>query len=343
MILTLHYRIKTKKRHQKAFKKMSGAVNYVWNYCNEACYHQVRNHSKWLSEFDLNNLTSGTSKELGLSSTTLQEISKHFKQSQKTFKKLKLKWRSTKKKTLGWIPFKASAISYKDNTFKHNGISFKIFDSRYKNVNLEKIKDILKTGSINEDSKGNWFLNLQIEVLEVLNSNTKNNCIGIDLGLKDLVTCSDGNSYANQKHYYKLQETLAIAQRAKKKKQVKNIHTKIKNQRKDCLHKLTTSIVNSYDYIVVGDLHLKASKSTLSAGFGMIKSFLKYKAIKLGKTVLFVNEAWTTQQCSCCKSLTGPKGLNGLSVRDWKCCNCNSYHLRDVNAAVNILNLGLGH
>ena len=75
----------------------------------------------------------------------------------------------------------------------------------------------------------------------------------------------------------------------------------------------------------------------------MIKSFLKYKTIRFGKILKLVNEAWTTQQCNCCKQLTGPKGLNGLSVRDWKCSSCNSLHSRDVNAATNILNLGLGH
>jgi len=69
----------------------------------------------------------------------------------------------------------------------------------------------------------------------------------------------------------------------------------------------------------------------------------KWKTIRFGKILKLVNEAWTTQRCSKCNQLTGPKGLNGLSVRDWKCSSCGKVHSRDVNAAINILNLGLGH
>ena len=77
----------------------------------------------------------------------------------------------------------------------------------------------------------------------------------------------------------------------------------------------------------------------------MVKQFLQYKAIRQGKKCILVNEAWTTQQCNVCvcKQLTGPKGLNGLSIREWECSSCKMKHLRDVNAATNILNLGLGH
>ena len=342
MILTLHYRIKTKRKHLKAFKQMASSVNFVFNYCNAACLKQVKYHSTWLSEFDLCNLTSGAAKDLNINSTTVQEIVKRFKQSQFTFKKLKLRWRSNKK-SLGWIPFKASAISYKENYFIYNKLKFKIFDSKYKHINLNNIRSVIKTGSINENSNGNWFLNLQVEVDEQHSCLHLNNAIGIDLGLKDLITCSDGSSYKNQKHYYKLQEKLALAQKANKKTLTKSIHNKIKNKRNDYIHKLTTNIIKTYDYIVVGDLHLKDCKSTLDAGFGMVKQFLTYKAIKHGKNVVLVSEAWTTQRCNCCEQLTGPKGLNGLSVRDWTCCRCGVKHSRDVNAATNILNLGLGH
>ena len=70
------------------------------------------------------------------------------------------------------------------------------------------------------------------------------------------------------------------------------------------------------------------------------KSCLKSKAIRLGKTVILGNEAWTTQRCSSCNELTGPKGLSGLSVREWVCSSCGSRHNRDTNAAINILRLG---
>ena len=339
MIITLHYRLKDS-TSCKRLVRMSNSVNYVWNYCNEAGYKQIKNHNKWLNEYDLNNLTAGCSKELGINSQTIQSVCKEYVCRRIQFKKRKLKFRSYKY-SLGWVPFKTDSISYKDNVFVYSKHKFKFFDSKYKNIDLNEIK--IKTGSFNQDSKNHWFINLQIEIEDIQPVKNIINAIGIDLGLKDIITCSDSISYVNKKYYYKLQEKLGKAQRAKKKNQVKNIHSKIKNQRKDYIHKLTTEIIKVNDLIVVGDLHLKNCKSTLDAGFGFVKSFLKYKAIRLGKTLMLVNEAWTTQRCSCCNELTGPKGLNGLSVRDWECSSCKTKHQRDVNAAINILNLGLGY
>ena len=71
MILTLHYRLKDS-NSRKLLKKLSNNVNYVWNYCNAVNYKSVKYYSKWLSEFDLNNLTTGCSKELDINSTTIQ-------------------------------------------------------------------------------------------------------------------------------------------------------------------------------------------------------------------------------------------------------------------------------
>jgi len=321
---------------------MANSVNCVWNYCNAANYKQIKYYSTWLSQYDLQTLTAGCSIELGLSAATIQLVCREFKERQYQFRKLKLSWRTSKhNRSLGWIPFRGDTISYKENTFIYMKHKFKFFDSKYKNIDLHNVN--IKSGSFNQNSKGNWFINLQVDIQEPEQIKTIKTAIGIDLGLKDLITTSNSDTYKNNKYYYKLQEKLAIAQRANKKKQVKNIYLKIKNQRKDYIHKLTTNIVKHNDLIVVGDLNLKASKHTNDAGFGYIKSFLKYKTIRFGKILKLVNEAWTTQRCSVCSKLTGPKGLNGLSVRDWKCSSCNSLHSRDVNAAINILNLGLGH
>jgi IS605 OrfB family transposase len=287
-------------------------------------------------------MTSGCSVDLEISSTTVQAVCSEFKARQFQHKKIKLGWRTSKKnKSLGWIPFKGNSIVFKEGCFVYQKHKFVFYESNYKNIDLNTVN--IKTGSFNQDNKGNWFINLQVEIQDAVKITKPETAVGIDLGLKDLITTSTGSNFKNNKYYYKLQSKLTVAQRAKKKNQVKNISKKIKNQRKDFIHKATTKLVLEYDLIVVGNLHLAASKFTNDAGFGMIKGFLKYKAIRHGKTLQLVNEAWTTQRCSSCKELTGPKGLNGLSVRDWECSSCKTKHLRDVNAATNILNLGLGH
>ena len=339
MIITLHYRLKDSVS-RKILIRMSSAVNLVWNYCNEQSYNQLKKYSKWASEYELDNQTAGCAGELGLNSTTVQSICKEYITRRKQYKKQKLRWRSYKC-VLGWIPFKASALRFKNNLFIYCKHKFKFFDSHYNAINLSEAD--IRTGSFNQDSKGNWFINLQVEIGKVSQLVEFKTQVGVDLGLKSIATSSDSISYSNEKFYYKSQARLATAQRAKHKNQTKSIHARIKNQRKDYLHKLTTNLINSYDLIIVGDLHLKACKSTLDAGISMVLNFLSYKAIKLGKVVRIVNEAWTTQRCGGCAALTGPKGLSGLSVRDWVCSECGASHNRDVNAAQNILRLGLGH
>ena len=60
------------------------------------------------------------------------------------------------------------------------------------------------------------------------------------------------------------------------------------------------------------------------------------------KGVLFeeVNESYTTRTCNFCRGDTGPRGINGLGIREWECRDCGTVHDRDVNSALNILALG---
>jgi transposase len=76
------------------------------------------------------------------------------------------------------------------------------------------------------------------------------------------------------------------------------------------------------------------------AFWGSTKLFLEYKAKKLGGRFKLVPEAYTTQDCSSCKTRCGPRGLEGLKVREWQCTACGALHDRDVNSAKNILRLG---
>ncbi|MDX1656210.1 MAG: transposase [Candidatus Competibacteraceae bacterium] len=81
------------------------------------------------------------------------------------------------------------------------------------------------------------------------------------------------------------------------------------------------------------------AKSVLDAGWSMFRTLLSYKAMARKVVVAEVNEAYTTRACSQCGALGGPKGREGLGVREWV-CGCGARHDRDVNAALNILRLG---
>lgn len=171
--------------------------------------------------------------------------------------------------------------------------------------------------------------------------------VGIDLGLKDFLTTSDGDKVEAQRFYRALEPALAVAQRANKKQRVKAIHAKIKNRRKDALHKLSTRLVNEYGAIFVGDVNASGlaktnqAKSVLDAGWSTFRTMLQYKGECAGTWFEVVNERYTTQACSECGSLGGPKGRKELGIRDWTCPHCGAYHDRDVNIAKNILARGL--
>jgi IS605 OrfB family transposase len=129
---------------------------------------------------------------------------------------------------------------------------------------------------------------------------------------------------------------------------VRNIHAKVKNKRKDALHKFTTELVKNNAFIAVGDVSSEwaakttVAKSALDAGWGIFRSMIKYKSHLAGVDYMDVPERYTTQTCSSCGVIsdTSPKGRTGLGIREWTCSSCGTTHDRDVNAARNILAAG---
>src|SRR5262249_51546277 len=103
-MLTYRYRIKdaTSGKH---LTRMAWAVHRVWNYCNEVSLLAWRREKRFLSAFDLINLTAGAGHELGLHTDTISEVCQEYARRKKIAKKIRLKWRS-QKRSLGWIPFK---------------------------------------------------------------------------------------------------------------------------------------------------------------------------------------------------------------------------------------------
>ncbi len=111
---TLKLRIKDK--HANQLNKIAGSVNYAWNYVNDLSYKHLRRTGKLFLAYDLNEYIKGSGELLGLHSQTIQAINETHAKSRKQFKKAKLNWRTNradiKRKALGWIPFKKSAIKH---------------------------------------------------------------------------------------------------------------------------------------------------------------------------------------------------------------------------------------
>ena len=340
---TLKFRIKDK--HCKVLIQLASEVNLVWNYVNDLGLKHLQRTGKFFSAYDIAKYTAGASKAgLSLHSQTIQVVTEELVTRRKQFKKAKLKWRvsnrKSPKKSLGWIPFKKSGIKYQNGQVKYGNQWFSLWDS----YGLSKYN--VKTGTFVEDNRGRWYVCLVVDNAPIVKSKGKTS-IGIDLGLKDFATLSNGEKVEAQRTYRLYEKKLAIAQRARQKQRVKAIHAKIKNIRNNTLHQVSTNLVRNYAAIFVGNVNAKGlaksklAKSVLDAGWSAFRTMLKYKCENAGVLFDEVNESYTTQTCSCCRSRdSSPKGRAGLGVREWTCQQCGTLHDRDVNAAKNILALG---
>jgi putative transposase len=182
------------------------------------------------------------------------------------------------------------------------------------------------------------------------------NAVGIDLGIKELITLSTGEKVHNPKWLRGSEKKLAREQRrlSHKKKgssnrkrqrlEVQRVHRKISNQRKDYHHKLSNKLVRDYDLIVFEDLKIRnmvknryLAKSISDAGWGQLVSYVTYKAEEAGKVTELVNPRGTSQECSSCGEIV----QKTLAVRVHECPHCGLVMDRDENAAINILNRGL--
>ncbi len=338
-VKTLKLRIKDK--HATVLSAMAREVNFVWNYCNQISSRAIRERRQWLSGFDLQKLTAGYSKCEGVQvgSATVQRVCEEYATRRKQFKKSRLNWRVSDQKSakysLGWVPFKVGGAKYKAGQITFLGHKLGLWDS----YGLSRFE--LRAGSFSQDARGRWYLNVCVKV-DVPKSEGVG-LVGIDLGLKTAATCSDGAELASGL-YHQHAGALGIAQRAGKKNRVRAIHAKIANIRKDAMHKFSTGLVERNAAIFVGNVQASAmvktkmAKSTLDAGWSMLKTMLEYKSHQAGVVFEEVNEAYTTQTCSSCGVIpaSSPKGRTGLRMRRWTCSECGTQHQRDVNAAKNI-------
>lgn len=339
--VAITFRFRLRDKHSGELSRQAKAVNFVWNYCNETSREAWGLNRQWLTGFDLGRLTSGSSKMLNLHAHTIQKVCDQFAKSRDRAKRASIRWRG--RKSLGWVPFNTGHVKFDGRSFMFRGV---VYEPMHQRDDLKPSAKI-GAGTFSSDSKGNWYINITAKV--ACDEPRGNGAVGIDLGLKDMAALSSGEKIPMPGFYRASERNIASAQRARKSKRVRAIHAKVKNRRKDFLHKAANKIVGDFDTIVVGNVSpsklakTRMAKSVNDAGWSGFKNILSYKAMMHGGRMVEVSEAWTTQTCSVCGSLptSRPKGIAGLGIREWTCDDCGSTHDRDVNAARNILRVGL--
>ncbi len=213
------------------------------------------------------------------------------------------------------------------------------------------------TVTLSRDTAGRYFVSILIEEA-IAPLPLTDGQVGIDLGLHDVVVLDSGEKVGNPRFFAQDEKQLAQAQRrlAKKKRGSKNrekarrkiarMHARIADRRRDFTHQLSTRIIRENQTICIESLHVKAmgkhptlAKAIHDVGWGEFVRQLEYKAAWYGRTLVKIDRWYpSSKRCHTCghvlDSLT-------LATRHWTCPACGVVHDRDVNAAQNILAVGL--
>lgn len=214
------------------------------------------------------------------------------------------------------------------------------------------VEGITKSASFKSDASGHWHLCLiqEFELPEVALP-APQNPVGVDRGLIDFATLSNGEAIPAPKFARKAGRRVRRAQRVvsrrtkgsnrrkKAKRRLSRVHQKVARQRNDFVHKVTTDLVGRFDLICIEDLSVKGmartklARSVLDAAFGEFRRHLEYKARWNYRRLVMVDRFFpSSKQCSACRAINDELRL---SDRVW-ICGCGAVHRRDLNAALNL-------
>lgn len=198
-----------------------------------------------------------------------------------------------------------------------------------------------------------WYVAILVDTSDCLSGPLDHGAVGVDLGIKELATLSDGTVFPSLKPHraahrrlVRLSRSLSrkqkgSANRAKAKTKLAKLHKRIADIRVDALHKLTHRLATEFDTIAIEDLNVKGmvrnshlARSVSDAGFGEFRRQLEYKAAMTGASVFIVDRFYpSSKTCSTCGEIHDLKLSNRVMV-----CGCGNVMDRDLNAAINLKN-----
>ncbi len=230
----------------------------------------------------------------------------------------------------------------------------------YRNIN--SINGKIKNATISKEANGKYYVSILYEMYDEAPKINHRTIVGIDLGIKKLLTLSNGITYDNNKYIDKYEKRIKRKQRelSRKQKKSKNyykckkelavLYSKLVNARKYYTHKITKDITDEYDIITCEKLFTKEmitkgkdnklSKKISDATFSEVLRQLEYKTRFKGKIFNQIDTYYPSSQV-CSKCNNQDKKYKDLKERTYKCSKCNQEIDRDFNASINIMFEGL--
>ena len=359
-------------KQKELINKTIGCTRFVYNHFlsdrindykttgkSKSCYDQTKKlpalckEYPWLSEVDSCSLRTAL--------FSLDDAYKRFFNKQNEFPRFK-------NKDIG-NSYKTNNIK---NTYKYKNYESIKVDFKNKIITLPKLKEVKFRGYRNKDYfigniksgvirrvASRYYVSILVEEPLILPEFTPRSIVGLDLGIKDIITTSYNEKIEKslsllevKKRIKGLQKGLARCKsgsknRYKIKIKIQRAFMKLKNICKHLMHDVTNKLVKENDIIVMEDLNIKGmyqlhsiAKSLINIPLAEIKRVLEYKCKWQNKKLLTINRYYPSSQvCSVCGYQN--KEVKDLNIRRWECPKCSSLHDRDINASVNIMFEGL--
>ena len=358
ILRTYKFRVLPTKQQEEMFSKYFGCVRFVYNhFLSERKKQYDKSHKS-----DSYNKQSKRLTELKkqveyawlneINSQTLQHSLRHLETAYVNFFRGTTKFpqfKSKKSKNTFFVP--------QFCRIEGNKLIIPKFKDGIKFIEHRKVKGSVKSMTFSKTPTGKYFVSILTQETYIPFKKT-NKSVGVDLGLKNFVTTSDGQKYKNIRTLKKYEKKLKQAQQhlsrkvkgsnsyENQRRKVALLHEKITNVRTDYLHKISTDIIKKYDVICLETLDIKRmvknhrlAKIISDASWGEFVSMLDYKA-EMNDKIISKIDRWypSSKSCCCCGYI---KQDLGLKDRIWTCPNCGETHDRDINASINILSEGL--
>lgn len=363
-MITYKFRLYPNDQQKDTISNWLSVCCKVYNRCLQTRKEAWENEKENVTNYDCHKLLTGWKKEFGWSHIYAHCLIDACDRLDRAYKSFFRRCKSGE--TPGFPKFKSWRY-YDSFTYKNKNAAIKL---KTKSIHFPKIGEIkaklhrqiqgnIKTTTVKRDKVGKYWVTIVTDFISPA-APTPPYAVGIDLGIVNFATLSDGTVIKNPRtlnqHLTRLRKCHAKLEKTKKgsrerekvKRSLNRIYGKITNVRNDFLQKLTSKLSESYSLIAIEDLNIKkmveeSNKTGLNraisdVSWGKFILLLEQKCLKTGCTLIKVDPAYTSQTCSQCGYCNAD---NRITQSDFECLSCDFEENADYNASINILNKAL--